>query len=333
MYLPIIPSLGCYPVDSIQKLVNWVHFVAHDYSTPNGSNFTGAHAALYDPTNFLKTDYAIGPAIRNGGSMKYKEIQNYIKIYGDGTKVLYSATYVVNYCRIGSVWIGFDDVEVVRTKVSYIKEKKLRGYFVWQVTFDGNWVLSQAAAEEVKMKVSVHNNKNGQKRQITKLRLKTGDSDKKLKCKVNNTAAAEDLTTVVPNVIVYSLTSIEATTDSFSIENKIGEGGYGPVYKAYLLWKNGKGMEFMDPSLDCTYSLGKLMRCFPISLLCVQECANDRPTMLEIFSYLQNESTYIKIPKEPAYATQINEEEQQRSTLKVEICSVNDTTISDMVPR
>ncbi|KAK0582348.1 hypothetical protein LWI29_024512 [Acer saccharum] len=102
---------------------------------------------------------------------------------------------------------------------------------------------------------------------------------------------------------------------------------------AYLLWNNGKEMEFMDPSLDCTYSSGKLMRCFQIALLCVQECPNDRPTMLEIFSYLQNESTYIKIPKEPAYAKQINEEEQQRSTLKVEICSVNDATISDMVPR
>ncbi|KAK0583402.1 hypothetical protein LWI29_036562 [Acer saccharum] len=206
MYLPIIPSLGSYPVDSIQQFVNWVHVVAHDYSTPNGSNVTGAHAALYDPTNFLNTDYginawtdaglsanklvlclpfygyawtlvnpedngigapAIGPAIRNGGSMKYKEIQNYIKIYGDGAKVLYSATYVVNYCRIGSVWIGFDDVEVVRTKVLYIKEKKLRGYFVWQVTFDDNWVLSQAAAEVVQMKVSVDNYKNGKKKVVT----------------------------------------------------------------------------------------------------------------------------------------------------------------------
>ena len=32
---------------------------------------------------------------------------------------MYNATYVVNYCTVGSSWIGFDDVEVVGIKVSY----------------------------------------------------------------------------------------------------------------------------------------------------------------------------------------------------------------------
>ncbi|PON78889.1 Tyrosine-protein kinase [Trema orientale] len=40
---------------------------------------------------------------------------------------------------------------------------------------------------------------------------------------------------------------------------------------AYELWKEGKGMEFMDPSLEDTLSPCKLIKCMQIALLCVQE--------------------------------------------------------------
>ncbi|KAK1583697.1 hypothetical protein Q3G72_026183 [Acer saccharum] len=53
-------------------------------------------------------------------------------------------------------WIAFDDVESIQTKVSYAKEKGLLGYWVWQVAYDDNWVLSQAAAHELE------GNKGGQ---------------------------------------------------------------------------------------------------------------------------------------------------------------------------
>ena len=57
---------------------------------------------------------------------------------------MYNATYVVNYCIIGSNWIGFDDVEAIRAKIAYVKEKKLLGTNVFQVNNDDNWVLSRA---------------------------------------------------------------------------------------------------------------------------------------------------------------------------------------------
>ena len=44
-------------------------------------------------------------------------------------------------------------------------------------------------------------------------------------------AAAGDFNSNVPNLIAYSLVDIEAVTEKFSIENKLGQGGYGPVYK------------------------------------------------------------------------------------------------------
>lgn len=58
----------------------------------------------------------------------------------------YNSTYVMNYVSIGTTWVGFDDVESIKTKVSYAKEKNLKGYVAWQVSYDYTSILSQAAA-------------------------------------------------------------------------------------------------------------------------------------------------------------------------------------------
>ncbi|KAJ0030209.1 hypothetical protein Pint_14640 [Pistacia integerrima] len=175
---------GSYPTQSIQNYLDWIHVQASDYNRPEWSNFTGAHAALYNPTSILSGDYgirtwieggvsanklvlclpyygyawsllnpksngigavAIGPAITADGFLRYYHIKNSIKGNKD-IQVKYDADYVVNYCTIGNIWIGFDDVKVVKTKVSYAKEKGLRGYYVWEVPYDDDWVLSEAAA-------------------------------------------------------------------------------------------------------------------------------------------------------------------------------------------
>ena len=54
---------------------------------------------------------------------------------------------------------------------------------------------------------------------------------KKLESKAKNIAAAGDSNSSVPNLQVFSSADIEAATNKFSFENKLGEGGYGPVYK------------------------------------------------------------------------------------------------------
>ncbi|KAM4125597.1 hypothetical protein ACB094_01G321300 [Castanea mollissima] len=584
-YSPDLDTVS-FPVDSIRSNLNWVHVMAYDYHMPEWSEYTGAHAALYDPSSQVNTDYGIGawigkglsasklvlglpfygyawtlknpkdnaigalatgPAISaDGGAMSYKEIKNYVQRYR--AAIMYNATYVVNYCTVRSSWIGFDDVEVVRIKVSYAREKKLLGYFVWQVPYDDNWVLSLAAQEQT-------NNGRPKWRLLViiltttatvalllcllvyylrtrKLRSKA----KKLESKANNIAAAGDSNSNVPNLQVFSLDDIEAATRKFSFENKLGEGGYGPVYKgvlpngkeiavkklsktstqgfeefktevmltaklqhvnlvrvlgfciesdeqmliyeympnksldfylfdpirrylldwkkridiiegvtqgllylqeysrmiiihrdlkssnilldeemkpkisdfgmarifkkdeheantnrivgtygyippeyarrgvystksdvysfgvlllqiisgkrnacchgldenlnlleyAYELWKEGKGMEFMDPTLDDTTSSCKLVQCMQIALLCVQENAIDRPSMLEVSSMLKNETIVVTNPKRPAFSTKRDEGDKKDSrlqALQLEICSVDDLTITEVVAR
>ncbi|KAK0600847.1 hypothetical protein LWI29_018912 [Acer saccharum] len=295
--------LETYPIDSMQQYLDWIHVNTYDYSTPeNSGNFTAAPSALYDPTNIVYTDSGIrgwieaglsanklvlslvyygyawklvnstdngigapanGPAISQDGVMIYSEIKNSIEQYK--LHVMYNSTYVVNYCTVESSWIGFDDVEAIRAKVSYAKEKGLLGYSVWQVSYDANWVLSQAAAlQDAITNPTAHqeDNKSGQNKWphrflviilpitaafmfllglviyfcwMRKLKSKESvESVQESTSLVNNAAAAGDFNGNSPTLILYSLADIETATDKFSFENKLGEGGYGPVFKGVL---------------------------------------------------------------------------------------------------
>ncbi|KAL5547622.1 hypothetical protein UlMin_002853 [Ulmus minor] len=555
-YSPDVEDDASFPVDSIQTNLNWIHVMAYNYHMPEWENFTGAHAALYDPSSETNTDFGIRAWIDRG--LNASKLVLGLPFYGyawtlvsssenrigalakgpafskDGTMILYNASYVVKYFSVGSLWVGFDDAEVVRIKVSYAKEKKLLGYFVWQVPYDDdNWVLSLAAQE------------GGRRTKKCKWRLlliilapmaaaiflvgfllcffrkRLLNSKAKVSNSLENYAtAAGDFNSNVPNLQLFSLADIKAATEEFTIENKLGEGGYGPVYKgllpsgqeiavkklsksstqgfeefknevvltaklqhvnlvkvlgfcierdeqmliyeympnkslelylfveiiegvtqgllylqeysrltiihrdlkasnillddemkpkisdfgmarifakdgleantgrivgtygyvppeyvnkgvystksdvysfgvlllqiisgkrnasfygseenlnllgyAYELWKEGQGMEFMDPALDDTVSKCKLLKCLQIALLCVEENANDRPSMLEVSSMFKNENSLVKIPKKPAFSLRSEDHRHHESKASSGTCSVNEITISEEVAR
>ncbi|MED6146448.1 hypothetical protein PIB30_034562 [Stylosanthes scabra] len=155
-----------YPFDSMQRNLDWVHFVAYDYYIPTKNNITGFHAALYGPTNWDNTDSGIkewrrrgfssnklliglpyhgyawklvnpgesciaapasGPAITMDGSMGYKLIKSVVRSLGnDGVVSRFNDTFVVDQFTVASTtWVDFDDVDSIRAKVSYAKEKGL----------------------------------------------------------------------------------------------------------------------------------------------------------------------------------------------------------------
>ncbi|XP_058180013.1 cysteine-rich receptor-like protein kinase 10 [Rhododendron vialii] len=588
-YLPSKDSTS-YPMESIRRNFDWVLIVSFYYHLPTMENFTGAHSALYDPSSNASTDYgikewisrglpakkmvlilpyhgyawtlldpsahdigspAIGPAVTLDGSLFYKFIKSSMRC--DGEKVVYNSTYVTNYCINGSVWIGYDDVEAIRTKVSYARDKGLLGYAVWHVANDDNWVLSKAAAQEDE------NDPRNKRHLLLVILLPTAATftlllvsatwylrkrasrnkglmdNKKESQSLFRTTMASPENANAPNLLVFSLADLVEATNNFSFENKLGEGGYGPVYKgilrngqeiavkrlsrtstqgfeefknevmltaklqhvnlvrvlgfctekeeqmliyeympnksldhfiydplrgslldwgkrvqiiegvtqgllylqeysrltiihrdlkasnilldnemkpkiadfgmarifqkdefegntdrivgtygyvppeyvkrgiystksdvysfgvlllqiisgkrnscshglhedlnlldyAYDLWKCGKCMEFMDPSLDDTDSSYKLVRCMQIALLCVQENPADRPSMLELSSMLKNETAAMNTPKRPAFSTRRDEDEVQvkESTSQQEIWSVGDVSFTQLVAR
>ncbi|RXH83009.1 hypothetical protein DVH24_003507 [Malus domestica] len=99
---------------------------------------------------------------------------------------------------------------------------------------------------------------------------------------------------------LFDLPTIETATNYFSINNKLGEGGFGPVYKAWRLWKEGRPLELIDKGLGNSCTLSEVLRCIHVSLLCVQQQPEDRPTMSSVVQMLCSESA-LPQPKEPGF--------------------------------
>nr|CAA55950.1 unnamed protein product [Brassica oleracea var. viridis] len=74
---------------------------------------------------------------------------------------------------------------------------------------------------------------------------------------------------------------------------------------AWSHWKEGKALEIVDPvtvdSLPSTFQKQEVLKCIQIGLLCVQELAENRPTMSSVVWMLGSEATEIPQPKPPGY--------------------------------
>ena len=74
----------------------------------------------------------------------------------------------------------------------------------------------------------------------------------------------------------------------------------------------------------------KVQRCIHIGLLCVQDQAKDRPTMMDIIYFLTNDSIQLTKPKQPVYFIGYVEEESELHKINHEHYSTNYITISNL---
>ncbi|KAJ9671802.1 hypothetical protein PVL29_025490 [Vitis rotundifolia] len=102
---------------------------------------------------------------------------------------------------------------------------------------------------------------------------------------------------------------------------------------AWDLWKDSRGQELMDPVLEETLPRHILLKYINIGLLCVQESADDRPTMSDVVSMLGNESVHLPSPKQPAFSNLRSGVEPHIFQNRPEICSLNGVTLSIMEAR
>ncbi|KAJ4718137.1 putative Receptor protein kinase [Melia azedarach] len=130
-------------------------------------------------------------------------------------------------------------------------------------------------------------------------------------------------------VLVLEIITSKKNNSCYDAERPLNLVGY-----AWKLWTEGKGLELTDKTMDESCSPEEVLRCIHVGLLCVQDRATDRPTMSDVVSMLTNDSMALPAPKQPAFFINVASDQVPEVTeIKLELCSANDVTISEMEPR
>ena len=96
--------------------------------------------------------------------------------------------------------------------------------------------------------------------------------------------------------------------------------------QVWELWKDGNCFQSVDPSLNKSFDYDEVQRCIHVGLLCVEQYANDRPTMSEVISMLTNKSEIVSSPKKPAFYVQ--REMSKESLSCSELCTASTVEIT-----
>ncbi|KAH1091158.1 hypothetical protein J1N35_018415 [Gossypium stocksii] len=110
---------------------------------------------------------------------------------------------------------------------------------------------------------------------------------------------------------------------------------------AWKCWRERTALNLVDPILS-DGSRNEIRRCIHIALLCVQQNVAARPTMASVALMLNNFSTTLVVPSQPAFLMQSNFESEgslsfpstsNKSSTELPPLSRNEVTISELSPR
>ncbi|KAL8161257.1 hypothetical protein V2J09_012746 [Rumex salicifolius] len=115
----------------------------------------------------------------------------------------------------------------------------------------------------------------------------------------SSTSASRDLERIAAREQKhFSYKTLSKATDKFNANRKLGEGGFGAVYRAYKMFNNGRSLEIMDPTLRPTTE-DQVSLCIHIGLLCVQSDPSLRPTMERAEVMLTKRPSNLEKPTKP----------------------------------
>jgi serine/threonine protein kinase len=102
-------------------------------------------------------------------------------------------------------------------------------------------------------------------------------------------------------VLVLEIISGRRNTSFYNDEQSSSLIGH-----AWELWNEDKVVELIDPTVFDRSDQNEIIRCINVGLLCVQEFANDRPTISTVLSMLSSEISELGIPKQPAFTERLS---------------------------
>ncbi|ESQ55019.1 hypothetical protein EUTSA_v10024631mg [Eutrema salsugineum] len=133
-------------------------------------------------------------------------------------------------------------------------------------------------------------------------------------------------------VLVLEIISGKKNSSLYQMD---GHSGNLVTY-TWRLWSNGSPLELVDPSFQENYQTDEITRCIHIALLCVQEEAEDRPTMSAIVQMLTTSSISLAVPQQPGFFFRSRDEQVGKVGPYVHtsaLYSVGDASITSVDPR
>ncbi|KAL4563132.1 hypothetical protein LXL04_027165 [Taraxacum kok-saghyz] len=145
---------------------------------------------------------------------------------------------------------------------------------------------------------------------------------------------------MAPEYAMDGLFSIKSDVFSFGVlvlEIVSGQKNRGVYYTSnqlnllghtWNLWKEGKALELLDDTIGSKFSSDEVLRCIQIGLLCVQEQAEDRPTMSKVLLMLSSETIQLSQPKCPGFSLGKRHFDIESSSKQDESMSINEVTVT-----
>ncbi|KAL1822651.1 hypothetical protein ACET3Z_009429 [Daucus carota] len=147
-----------------------------------------------------------------------------------------------------------------------------------------------------------------------------------------------------PEYAIEGLFSTKSDVYSFGVlvleivSGKRNRGFKHPAHNHNLLghaWRKyneGKHLDVVDPAIMESSNHYELFRVIQIALLCVQQYPEDRPSMSSVVLMLSSKIE-MTIPKEPGFYSERNPEQNHSSSSKCDSESVNEISITRLIPR
>ncbi|KAK9092193.1 hypothetical protein Syun_027104 [Stephania yunnanensis] len=99
------------------------------------------------------------------------------------------------------------------------------------------------------------------------------------------------------------------------------------IKHAWELWRDGRPLEVVDRAMGTSFPEHEVVKFIQVGILCIQENANDRPTMSSVIFMLSNDTT-IPTPEQPAFILTRRYRHPNSSTTGTSSCSVNEMSTS-----